>query len=56
MSNAKSTAAKKLAHLQHEEWLARRPKITAALTKRALGILDRPNGHRPEVFDKIPVE
>jgi hypothetical protein len=47
--------AEKLAHLQHEEWLARRPKITDALTKRALGILDRPSGHPPEAFDKIPV-
>jgi hypothetical protein len=46
--------AEKLAHLQHEEWLARRPKITAALTNRALDILDRPDGHPPEAFDKIP--
>lgn len=46
--------AEKLAHLQHEEWLARRPKITDALTNRALDVLDRPDGHTPEVFDKIP--
>jgi len=46
--------AEKLAHLQHEEWLARRPKVTGALLTGALDILDRPAGQSPEEFDKIP--
>lgn len=46
--------AEKLAHLQHDQWLARRPKITDALTKRALDILGRTDGGPPEAFDKIP--
>jgi hypothetical protein len=33
--------AEKLAHLQHEEWVARRPKATAASIAKALEILDR---------------
>jgi hypothetical protein len=51
MSDAKSAAAKKLAHLQHEEWLARRPKIANGLIKRALSILDKPTRHPLEAFD-----
>jgi hypothetical protein len=46
--------AEKLAHLQHEEWLAHRPKASAGLIATALDILDRPGGHAPEDFDKIP--
>jgi hypothetical protein len=46
--------AEKLAHLQHEEWLARRPKTTDVLTAKALDILDRPTLHRPQDFDRIP--
>jgi hypothetical protein len=46
--------AEKLAHLQHEEWLAHRPKASAALIAKALDILDRPSEHTPEDFDKIP--
>jgi hypothetical protein len=45
--------AEKLAHLQHEEWLAHRPKASAALIAKALDILDRPSGHAPEDFDRI---
>lgn len=45
--------AAKLAHLQHDEWLALRPKAAEALMTKALAILDRP-GHPPEEFDKIP--
>jgi hypothetical protein len=54
MSDAKSVAAEKLAHLQHEEWLASRPKVLEARTARALKILDRPTGHSTEDFDRIP--
>ena len=46
--------AEKLAHLQHYEWLAHRPKSTNALIRRALDILDRPTTNRLEEFDKIP--
>jgi hypothetical protein len=46
--------AEKLAHLQHEEWLAHRPKASAVLIDKALNILDRPSGHAPEDFDRIP--
>lgn len=46
--------AEKLAHLQHEEWLAHRPKASAGLIAQAIDILDRPRGHAPEDFDKIP--
>jgi len=46
--------AEKLAHLQHEEWLAHRPKASAAVIANALDILDRPTHHAPEDFDKIP--
>jgi hypothetical protein len=46
--------AEKLAHLQHEEWLAHRPKASAALIGNALDILDLPSGHAPEDFDRIP--
>jgi len=46
--------AEKLAHLQHEEWLAHRPKPNSALIAKALDILDRPSSHAPEDFDKIP--
>ncbi|MGP8226873.1 MAG: toxin-antitoxin system HicB family antitoxin, partial [Terracidiphilus sp.] len=34
--------AEKLAHLQHDEWLAQRPQPTAAMIARALEVLDRP--------------
>ena len=40
--------AEKLAHLQHEEWLARRPKATKSSIEKALQILDRPTNHVPE--------
>lgn len=46
--------AEKLAHLQHEEWLAHRPKATDALVGKALEVLERPTGHPPEEFDRIP--
>jgi hypothetical protein len=46
--------AEKLAHLQHEEWLTHRPKISDALAARALKILDRPTSHPTDSFDKLP--
>jgi hypothetical protein len=46
--------AEKVAHLQHEEWVARRPKATGALLAKALEVLERPGGQPPENFDEIP--
>jgi hypothetical protein len=46
--------AEKLAHLQHEEWLAHRPKASAALIAKVLDILDRPTGQAPEKDDQLP--
>jgi hypothetical protein len=46
--------AEKLAHLQHEEWLALRPTVSQAIAARALKIMDRPTGNPTEDFDKIP--
>jgi hypothetical protein len=46
--------AEKLVHLQHEAWLAIRPKPNAALIKRALEALDREGGYTPEAGDELP--
>jgi hypothetical protein len=46
--------AEKVAHLQHEEWLSHRARAADALIDKALEALDRPSGHPPEEFDKIP--
>ena len=46
--------AEKLAYLQHEEWLARRPKATSNLVAKALQILDRPTPHAAEEEDRLP--
>ena len=46
--------AEKIVHLQHDEWLASRPKPTAARIARALAILDRPTQHAPNPGDELP--
>jgi hypothetical protein len=46
--------AEKLAHLQHEEWLAHRAKAANALIGRALDILDQPTVQPPDESDRIP--
>jgi hypothetical protein len=46
--------AEKLAHLQHDEWLASRPKPTAARIARGLAILDRPTQSTPDPGDELP--
>lgn len=46
--------AEKVAHLQHDEWLARRPKATDALIARALAVLDEPAPNAVEEIDRIP--
>ena len=46
--------AQKLAHLQHEEWLAQRRKPTPGRIAQALAILDRPTGIEPDPEDRLP--
>jgi hypothetical protein len=46
--------AEKLVHLQHDEWLATRPKPTAARVARALAILDRSSQNAPDLGDELP--
>ncbi len=48
--------AKKLAHLQHEEWVARQAIVTVtdAAIAKALQILDRPTKRGPEAGDELP--
>jgi hypothetical protein len=48
--------AEKLAHLQHDEWLAQRPQPTDAKIARALEILDRPMQNPPTAGDELPSE
>ena len=47
--------AEKIAHLQHDEWLAHRPKASQAMISKALEILDRPTSHGSEPEDELPV-
>jgi hypothetical protein len=46
--------AEKLAHLQHDEWLARRSRATGSSIGDALEILGRPTRQAPEESDKLP--
>jgi uncharacterized protein (DUF1778 family) len=46
--------AEKLAHLQHEQWLARRPKATSSSIAKALQILDQPTRSAPKLQDQLP--
>jgi hypothetical protein len=46
--------AEKLAHLQHEQWVARRAKPSADRISRALKILDRPTHNPPDPGDDLP--
>lgn len=46
--------AERLVHLQHEAWLAARPRPTAAAIKRALAALDHPTQNAPEAGDELP--
>src|SRR6202161_1189648 len=46
--------AEKLAHLQHDEWLARRPRASDSAIAQALQILDRSTGHAPADEDQLP--
>ena len=46
--------AEKLAHMQHDEWLARRPMATGGLIASALNNLGARAGARVDADDKIP--
>src|SRR5271156_5318578 len=46
--------AEKLAHLQHEEWVARRRVATDASIADALAILDRPTSNAAIAGDGLP--
>lgn len=46
--------AEKLVHLQHENWLAARPKLTATIMADGLAALDRPSGNAPDAGDDLP--
>lgn len=46
--------AEKLAHLQHEEWVARRPQASAESIAKALQVLDRPTPRPVADQDKLP--
>jgi len=46
--------AEKLALLEHEEWVASRPKPTAARIARGLAVLDQPIHHAPDPGDELP--
>lgn len=46
--------AEKLAHLQHEQWLAQRPSVTAVLKTMALAAIDKSTGALPEKDDRLP--
>jgi hypothetical protein len=46
--------AERLAHLEHEEWLAGRAKVTPALVARGLAALNHPTGMTPAPEDRLP--
>lgn len=46
--------AEKLAHLEHDEWLARRPAPTPERISRALEILGRRSAVQPAPDDQLP--
>jgi hypothetical protein len=46
--------AEKLAHLRHDEWLARRPKPDPSLIARALRALHKESGNPPDPGDELP--
>lgn len=46
--------AEKLAHLQHDKWLARRREVTPVRIAQAMAILNRPTGLEPDTEDRLP--
>jgi len=49
------TLAEKLARLEHDEWLARRPQPSAEKIALALEVLNRPTQNAPAPGDELPV-
>jgi len=47
--------AEKLVHLQHDAWLAARPRPTAASISQGLAALDRLAQNAPDPGDELPV-
>ena len=47
-------AAEKLAHLEHEEWIAGRRKVTPELIASGLAALNHPTGIEPARKDRLP--
>ena len=46
--------AEKLAHLEHEEWITRRRKVTPDLINKGLAALNHPTGIEPAPEDRLP--
>jgi len=46
--------AEKMVHLQHDAWLAVRPRLTAAVISKGLAALDRPAHNAPDPGDELP--
>ncbi len=46
--------AEKLAHLQHEEWIAQRPKVSRGLIAKALSVLDHSSNRPSDESDQLP--
>jgi hypothetical protein len=46
--------AEKLAHLEHDEWIAALPKVTPQLIARGLAALNHPTGVAPRPEDRVP--
>jgi hypothetical protein len=46
--------AEKLAHMQHEEWISKRPKLAPELIERGLAALSHPTNIEPEPWDRLP--
>lgn len=46
--------AEKLAVIEHNEWLGRRPPASLEKTRRALEIINRETGNSPAAGDELP--
>ena len=48
--------AEKLAHLQHEEWIAHRQRVTPERIAQAMAILNKPTGIEPAADDQLSAD
>lgn len=46
--------AEKLAHLEHDEWLRNRSKVSEGSIAKALAVLDNSNANEPQAGDELP--